>query len=172
MSPVTIEHLAVAIGVTESAIRYRAKREAWPYKEESCRGGRRRLYDLATLPNEVQQAVARQALAITPIGEPIQAGLPSPASRQLAAPASVADGLTHGCGDEAIAGLYMAARYSPAMASSPQPWVSPSATLAGAANGLEAGEGNPAWMGSPMDVDTGVWRATACLTSSGSAARS
>ena len=66
---------------------------------------------VASLPERARRDLEKRYGLPAPIGEPIQAGLPSPASRQqLAAPASVADGLTHGCGDEAIAGLYMAAR--------------------------------------------------------------
>ena len=79
MTTMNADQVAAALGIRKRSVERRAEKEAWPYKEESCRGGRRRLYDLATLPNEVQQAVARQAPAITPIGEPIQAGLPSPA---------------------------------------------------------------------------------------------
>lgn len=57
MSYVTIEQVSVALGVTASAIKYRAKRESWPYETESCRGGQRRLYAIDSLPLKVQAAI-------------------------------------------------------------------------------------------------------------------
>jgi putative transposase len=57
MSSVTLEHLAVALGVTKSAVVYRALRERWPYTEQPVRGGRKRFYRLEDLPLEVRAAV-------------------------------------------------------------------------------------------------------------------
>jgi hypothetical protein len=57
MSSVTLEHLAVALGVTKSAVVYRALRERWPYTEQPVRGGRKRFYRLEDLPVEVRAAV-------------------------------------------------------------------------------------------------------------------
>lgn len=57
MSSVTLEHLAVALGVTKSAVVRRALRERWPYTEQPVRGGRKRFYRLEDLPVEVRAAV-------------------------------------------------------------------------------------------------------------------
>lgn len=57
MSSVTLEHLAAALGVTKSAVVYRAARESWPYTEQPVRGGRKRFYRLEDLPVEVRAAV-------------------------------------------------------------------------------------------------------------------
>lgn len=57
MSHLTIEQVAAALKVTGSAVKYRAKRESWPYETESCRGGQRRLYPLDALPLKVRAKV-------------------------------------------------------------------------------------------------------------------
>lgn len=144
MSYATIEQVSVALGVTPSAIKYRAKRESWPYETESCRGGQRRLYAIDSLPLKVQAAInvhlaiekakehtGSEAGAVPPeptfktqlpervslngnspaetfaptasSGEPIQAGLPSPANSSPAA--TVAGGLTPGGGEFFAAGV-------------------------------------------------------------------
>lgn len=54
---VTLAEIAEALGVSKQAVAQRADREAWPYTEEAVRGGKRRLYDPATLPKDVQKAV-------------------------------------------------------------------------------------------------------------------
>ncbi|WP_210760676.1 hypothetical protein [Azohydromonas sediminis] len=88
--------IAEAMGVTDRAVRDRAIRESWPYTEETCRGGRRRLYDLAALPPEVRRKVevaqavegARRAGYFNQAasgGESIPAGMPSPADTSPAA---------------------------------------------------------------------------------------
>lgn len=62
-SPLQASLIASSLSITERAIRQRAVKENWPYTEEPVRGGRRRLYPLASLPADVQAAVARhQAL--------------------------------------------------------------------------------------------------------------
>ena len=48
----TLVEIAQALGVTKQAVAQRATREAWPFDEVAIRGGRRRLYPLATLPAE------------------------------------------------------------------------------------------------------------------------
>jgi putative transposase len=42
--------ISAALGVTKSAVKKRAQREGWPYIEQTCRGGRRRMYPLDGLP--------------------------------------------------------------------------------------------------------------------------
>lgn len=49
--------IAVALRRHKSAVERRASREAWPFNEEKVRGGRRRLFALATLPPDVQAAL-------------------------------------------------------------------------------------------------------------------
>lgn len=59
-----IRQIADAIGVHKSAAEKRANKQAWGFTEQTGRGGRRRLYNLASLPSDVRAAVARH-LAIT-----------------------------------------------------------------------------------------------------------
>lgn len=54
---VDAEQIAQALSVTKRAVQLRAKREAWEYTEEAGRGGKRRLYPLASLPAPVQAAL-------------------------------------------------------------------------------------------------------------------
>jgi hypothetical protein len=49
----TLVDIAQALGVTKQAVAQRANREAWPFEEITLRGGKRRLYPLATLPADV-----------------------------------------------------------------------------------------------------------------------
>jgi putative transposase len=53
----TMVDIAQALGVTKQAVAQRANREAWPFEEITLRGGKRRLYPLATLPADVSRAV-------------------------------------------------------------------------------------------------------------------
>lgn len=53
----TIVDIAAALGISKRAAEVRATRDAWPYQEAPCRGGRRRLYALADLPNAVREPV-------------------------------------------------------------------------------------------------------------------
>lgn len=54
---VTLAEIAAALGVTKVAVSQRAGRESWQYEEEGVRGGRRRLYPLASLPAQVRSTV-------------------------------------------------------------------------------------------------------------------
>lgn len=55
---VTAKEIATALGVSKRAIEVRANRNRWPYEEQPARGGRRRLYPLAQLPEEIRAAIA------------------------------------------------------------------------------------------------------------------
>lgn len=52
-----IKFIAHALRVTKRATERRAVKEGWTFDEQPVRGGRRRLYALATLPEDVQRAV-------------------------------------------------------------------------------------------------------------------
>lgn len=54
---VTLARVAEALGVSKQGAAQRADRESWPYTEEAVRGGRRRLFDPAALPKDVQKAM-------------------------------------------------------------------------------------------------------------------
>lgn len=53
--------IALVLGLTKRAVERRAAREAWPYREQNVRGGKRRLYSVNTLPEHVQAALLRRA---------------------------------------------------------------------------------------------------------------
>ena len=58
------KEIAEVLGKTERTIQIRAKRESWPYREETGRGGRRKLYGpVHELPSEVQVALVKAAIA-------------------------------------------------------------------------------------------------------------
>lgn len=54
---VSRQDIAAAMGVHHTTIFRRAKREAWPYIEAPCTGGKQRLYALTTLPADVRDAL-------------------------------------------------------------------------------------------------------------------
>jgi putative transposase len=60
---VTAKDIAQALGISERAVQARAMKDSWPFEEVSCRGGKRRLYPLASLPEDVRQAIAAAMLA-------------------------------------------------------------------------------------------------------------
>lgn len=53
----TVKEIAQAMRVTERAAHARAVKESWPFEEQPCRGGRRRLYVAVSLPAEVRDAL-------------------------------------------------------------------------------------------------------------------
>ena len=53
----TVRQISKALGVSVQAVDKRSKREAWSYDEEPSRGGKRRIYALETLPQDVQIAL-------------------------------------------------------------------------------------------------------------------
>jgi putative transposase len=63
----TLVEIAQALGVTKQAVAQRATREAWPFDEVAIRGGRRRLYPLATLPADVKQAVTHSRKVLSTV---------------------------------------------------------------------------------------------------------
>ena len=55
----TIRQIAEVLGITRRSAKRRSVRDRWPYREEACRGGLRRLYALDSLPPDVQAALSR-----------------------------------------------------------------------------------------------------------------
>lgn len=58
MSQYTLRQLAEIIGVSPQAVQKRSKKESWPFEEATGRGGKRRMYSLDILPQEIQTAIA------------------------------------------------------------------------------------------------------------------
>ncbi len=63
---VTAKEIAQALGITRQACGVRASKESWPFEEVACRGGKRRLYPVRLLPEDVRQAFAAAILAGDP----------------------------------------------------------------------------------------------------------
>ena len=57
-----IKTIAEALGIVKSTANERAKREAWGFEEQAGRGGKKRLYPLATLPSSVRDIVRNYLL--------------------------------------------------------------------------------------------------------------
>ena len=56
-----MREIAAALGCRKRVVSRRALREGWPHREERCRGGRRRLYPVASLPADVRAALGESA---------------------------------------------------------------------------------------------------------------
>lgn len=54
--------IATALEVSWQAVQKRAIKESWPFREQAQRGGKKRLFPLATLPAPVRSAVQRHRL--------------------------------------------------------------------------------------------------------------
>ena len=59
----TIKEIATALAISKSQAERKASSDSWVFMEEAVRGGRRRLYPLATLPEGVRNALAKKSLA-------------------------------------------------------------------------------------------------------------
>jgi transposase-like protein len=82
MTSLDARKIADALGVSKSAIDKRALRESWPFTEATCRGGRKRLFDAASLPAEVQRALAiHEARQSVEIATSTPSNLPAPAAK-------------------------------------------------------------------------------------------
>ena len=57
MTDVDARDIAAALGMHKRNIEKRAHRESWPFTERAARGGKRRLYAVAKLPQDVQAAL-------------------------------------------------------------------------------------------------------------------
>ena len=62
----TMREIASAVDHCKSAVAYRAAREGWPHREQRCRGGRRRLYPVASLPADVRTALGERQEDLPP----------------------------------------------------------------------------------------------------------
>lgn len=58
--------IAAALGASKRAAEMRAAKEAWPFEERTARGGRKRFYDIASLPHDVQAALAGKIVPAAP----------------------------------------------------------------------------------------------------------
>ena len=79
--------IAAALGIEKRSVERRAIAGSWPYVEEPQRGGHKRLYAIATLPQTAQDALADRATA-----QALQ-HLPSPPALVLPAPPNPAEAL-------------------------------------------------------------------------------
>lgn len=60
---VTIREIAQALGVSKSQAERRAAKAEWPFDEVAVKGGRRRLYPLPTLPEDVRDALINHLIS-------------------------------------------------------------------------------------------------------------
>lgn len=75
MKHLTLVGIAEGTGLHKTSIMRRAEKEAWPYEETTGRGGKKRLYPVASLPADVRQALQKDAIerALPVIAEEIAA---------------------------------------------------------------------------------------------------
>lgn len=57
----SVAEIAAVLGVTRNAVQRRANREAWPFEEQTTRGGWRRLYSEQALPRAIARKMAAHA---------------------------------------------------------------------------------------------------------------
>lgn len=89
----TLVEISTALGISKRGAELKAKRESWTFEEESVRGGRRRLYPVATLPAAIRTAViAQRTESIVSSGTAVTPAVPFPV-------APVATGLSIPCAD-------------------------------------------------------------------------
>ena len=60
---VSAKDISQLLGISERAAQLRAGKESWPFEQVACRGGKRRLYPVLSLPEDVRQAMASFMLA-------------------------------------------------------------------------------------------------------------
>src|SRR5690606_32165916 len=82
MKPFCVRHIADALGVSLQAVRKRAKREGWDFEWATGLGGKQQVYQLESLPVDVQVRLLKRdappapaAPARPPVAAPDRAGL-------------------------------------------------------------------------------------------------
>lgn len=75
MKHLTLAEIGEVLGRSKSSVAERAIKELWRYEETTCRGGKKRLYPVASLPADVRQALQKDAIerALPVIAEEIAA---------------------------------------------------------------------------------------------------
>lgn len=68
---ITLELIAAVMRCAKRSIERRAARERWPYTEQPCRGGRRRIYRVDDLPADVQAKVILNSVSSTGPKRPV-----------------------------------------------------------------------------------------------------
>lgn len=68
---VSVASVADALNISTRAVQKRAEKEGWRYEETAARGGRKRLYLIASLPAPVQAALAGQFLPAASVESPL-----------------------------------------------------------------------------------------------------
>ncbi len=66
-SRVDVATITAALRISQQAVWKRAAKEHWPFEEMTVRGGRKRLYQIACLPADVQTALAEKVLSAAPV---------------------------------------------------------------------------------------------------------
>lgn len=85
----TVKDIARAADISERAAHARAAKESWPFVEESCRGGKRRLYLSASLPADVQDAITAYEGANLPAVVDVESNLTEDQRRKALAKADL-----------------------------------------------------------------------------------
>ncbi len=75
MKQLTLIAIAEATGLHKTSVMRRAEKESWPFEEITGRGGKKRLYPVASLPTDVRQTLQKDAIerALPVIAEEIAA---------------------------------------------------------------------------------------------------
>jgi len=58
------KEIAKLMGISREAVHKRARKDSWPYTIDIVRGGRRHLFRLEDLPQEIRQKVMSSAVEI------------------------------------------------------------------------------------------------------------
>ena len=75
---VAINTIRLALRISRQACQSRAIKESWPFDELACRGGKRRLYPVATLPKDVREALSEAPLVVADTDANIRRETPKP----------------------------------------------------------------------------------------------
>ena len=59
----TLADIANVLSLHKTSVMRRSEKEAWPFEEESVRGGKKRFYALIGLPKDIQSAIQQRAMA-------------------------------------------------------------------------------------------------------------
>ena len=88
------KEIAQVLEKTERAVQIRANRESWPYRTETGRGGKRKLYGpVYELPPDIQVAIVKSAVASGTPPLPSQVPLLCPLAQAKAIAASGGNGM-------------------------------------------------------------------------------
>ncbi len=84
----TLAEISAVLSLHKTSVMRRSEKDAWPFEEESVRGGKKRFFPIASLPKDVQSAIQKHELARALTQAPVTLPAPAEVSPAVVQPAA------------------------------------------------------------------------------------